>query len=124
MVAVQQSRREIMTPADFPRSENSATLLDADAGAAPRPTGSARDELTQDVAKTSGNVLSILLVEDNPADARLIREMLAQAEGVRFEIAYADRLSPALDYLRKGGIDAVLLDLSLPDSRGVGTFTK
>ena len=69
--------------------------------------------------------LSVLIIEDYPAEARLMREMLAEAPGeVSFEIECADRLSTGLDRLRKGGIDAVLLDLSLPDSWGVATVEK
>jgi signal transduction histidine kinase len=69
--------------------------------------------------------LSVLIIEDHPAEARLMREMLAEAPGeVSFAIECANRLSTGLDRLRKGGIDAVLLDLSLPDSWGVATVEK
>jgi len=68
--------------------------------------------------------ISLLLVEDNPADAGLVREALAEAKGTRFEIKHADRLSTALEYLRNIRFDAVLLDLTLPDSERVGTFTS
>jgi len=77
-------------------------------------------------AKTSDNVetISLLLIEDNPADAGLVREALADARGVRFNIQHADRLSKGLQLLRQGTFDAVLLDLTLPDTQGVGTFTS
>jgi DNA-binding response OmpR family regulator len=68
--------------------------------------------------------LKVLLIEDNPADARLIREMLkGLREGV-FELESVDRLSTGLERLGDGGRDVVLLDLSLPDSRGFDTFLK
>jgi PAS domain S-box-containing protein len=70
------------------------------------------------------HMTKILLVEDNPGDARLIREMLAAAEGVSFKIDWVTKLSEALDHLAQGGIDLVLLDLALPDSRGIHTFLK
>ena len=70
----------------------------------------------------SNSPTKILLVEDNPGDARLIREMLAEAEGANFEIDWAPQLSAGLEKLRGGKIDLVLLDLGLPDSRGLDTF--
>ena len=65
---------------------------------------------------------TILLVEDNPDDALLIQEMLADADGGSFEWIHAERLSEGLDELSAGSADVVLLDLSLPDSHGLDTF--
>jgi DNA-binding NarL/FixJ family response regulator len=65
---------------------------------------------------------TILLVEDNPGDATLIREELRDEAGEAFRLIHADRLSAAIDRLREGPVDAVLLDLGLPDSRGLETF--
>lgn len=67
---------------------------------------------------------SVLLVEDNAGDARLIRERLSETPFGCFELEVADRLSAALDRLARGGIDAVLLDLGLPDSNGRETFDR
>jgi signal transduction histidine kinase len=66
-----------------------------------------------------------LLIEDNPGDARLIREMLHNARGtlVAVELGHADRLAAGLERLSQQDVDVVLLDLSLPDSQGLGTFT-
>ena len=69
-------------------------------------------------------VLNILLVEDNPGDARLIREILHNAPGPRFEVQWVERLAAALDSVRSPGLDVILLDLGLPDSRGVETFSR
>lgn len=66
----------------------------------------------------------VLLVEDNPGDARLIQESLAETHGHAFDVELADRLAPALRRLADGGIDAVLLDLGLPDSKGLETFDQ
>ncbi len=66
--------------------------------------------------------LVVLLVEDNPADARLIREYLARPEGSRFRVEWVQRLSEALDRLSQGGVEVVLVDLNLPDSHGLDTF--
>jgi len=68
--------------------------------------------------------IKVLLIEDNPGDARLIREMVAEVGGARFDLECVDRLSTALERLAAGGIDVVLLDLGLPDSTGFDTFTK
>lgn len=65
-----------------------------------------------------------LLIEDNPGDARLIQIMLADASGDLFEVETVDRLGAGLRRLAKGDIGIVLLDLSLPDSRGLATFTQ
>ena len=60
---------------------------------------------------------SILLVEDNPGDARLIQEML---RGVpEFYIATEETLAAAVDCSQSSNYDLILLDLSLPDSSGL-----
>jgi signal transduction histidine kinase len=68
--------------------------------------------------------MKILLIEDNPGDARLIQEMLAQVPGRPFLLECADRLSAALERISQGSIDVLLVDLSLPDSHGFDTFLK
>ncbi len=60
-----------------------------------------------------------LLVEDNPGDARLIRETLRD---VAVDLIHTDRLSGGLEILAEASADVVLLDLSLPDSHGFETF--
>ncbi len=55
-----------------------------------------------------------LLVEDNPADARLIREVLTEASDGAFQVEHFGRLTPALARLRQEAFDVVLLDLDLP----------
>ncbi len=71
-----------------------------------------------------GNRIHILLVEDNPGDARLIEEMLAEAGGQGFTIEWVSRLVEGLARLDQGGVDLVLLDLDLPDSQGLDTFVR
>jgi signal transduction histidine kinase len=66
----------------------------------------------------------ILLVEDNPGDARLLRFTLEEAESLRFGLVHAARLSEALNHVRDEGADVVLLDLSLPDAHGMETVTR
>ena len=64
----------------------------------------------------------VLVVEDNPADSRLVREMLSDLEGHTFEIHCAESLVAALDALAHDEFDVALVDLTLPDSEGLATF--
>jgi len=66
----------------------------------------------------------VLLIEDNPGDARLIRELLADTNNVPFDLRCANRLLTGVEVLGEGGIDVVLLDLSLPDSSGLETLRR
>lgn len=70
------------------------------------------------------DVIRILLVEDSTADARLIEELLADVPTAQFTINRASNLKEALLRLADGGIDVVLLDLSLPDVQGLDTFIE
>ena len=68
--------------------------------------------------------LRILLIEDNPDDVFLLREMLAEDPGTRFQIvADTATLERGTALMQSLEVDLVLLDLSLPDSRGIETFT-
>src|SRR5438067_804897 len=75
-------------------------------------------------APSSGEPRTVLLVEDEPGDARLIQEMLRDARGARFRLERAEGLTEALERLARGGVDLVLLDLSLPESQGLDTFVR
>ncbi len=68
--------------------------------------------------------LKALLVEDNFAYARLIRELLAEARGTRFVLEHSIRLSDGLMRLAEMQYDVVLLDLGLPDSQGLDTLMR
>ncbi|MCC7044527.1 MAG: GGDEF domain-containing response regulator [Acidobacteria bacterium] len=70
--------------------------------------------------------LRVLLVEDNPADARWVREMLAEDTTSEFDLVHAATVRDAVDYLAAhgNGLDAVLLDLSLPDESGLNTLQR
>ena len=65
----------------------------------------------------------VLLVEDNAGDARLISELLREADPDAFVVAAVDRLSAAFDHVIAQPTDVILLDLVLPDSSGIETFT-
>ena len=66
----------------------------------------------------------ILLVEDNPIDARMFQEMIRESSAGRFHLELADRLDTGLACLSQTQFDVVLLDLSLPDARGLETVTS
>lgn len=61
---------------------------------------------------------TLLLVEDNPADAELIEDLLEQAQVQQFQIVRVSRIADAIEKLKQHTIDIVLLDLRLPDSSG------
>src|SRR4029079_4472734 len=68
--------------------------------------------------------LRVLLIEDNPADARLIEEMLGDARGLSFELEWVDNLKAGVARLREHPTDVVLLDLGLPESAGLDTLQR
>lgn len=70
------------------------------------------------------NAMTILLVEDNPGDARLIRELFRDIHWRSFEILTAESFQQASDRLKEHRVDLALVDLSLPDSHGLETFRK
>jgi PAS domain S-box-containing protein len=69
-------------------------------------------------------ILHVLIVEDNPGDVDLIREALSETESVSFQIEAVSTLSEALARLKHEGVDLVLLDLGLLDSKGLETFHR
>ncbi len=70
------------------------------------------------------NTTTILLVEDNPGDARLIRELFRDLQGRSFDILTAESFRQAHERLKEHRVDLALVDLSLPDSHGLDTFRK
>ena len=68
--------------------------------------------------------IKVLLIEDNPGDARLLQELLKEVTSVQFYIEQADCLSQGLQSLIEQTFDVILLDLSLPDSQDLETFVK
>ena len=68
--------------------------------------------------------VKILLIEDNPSDALLLKETLREITDTKFEMTHAKQLSEAVTQLSKGGFDVILLDLSLPDSFGLETVER
>lgn len=70
----------------------------------------------------SAKCIKVLLIEDSPGDARLIREMLLEDSTIAFELVHTDQLSKGLECLKGDGVDVILLDLGLPDSQGIDTL--
>ena len=68
--------------------------------------------------------IRVLLIEDNPADARLIGMMLAEATSLSFRFSWVDNLTDGIARIRLGEIDLVLLDLGLPESTGLDTLER
>ena len=66
----------------------------------------------------------VLLIEDNPADARLLRQQLRFSAITQFEWVEARLLGEGLEKLRAGTFDLILLDLSLPDEQGLATLRR
>ena len=73
---------------------------------------------------TDNHATRVLIIEDNPDDVFLLLENLAHAGTTFTNFELAGSLSEGLKYLSEKDVDLVLLDLSLPDSRGLDTFQK
>ncbi|HAA30884.1 MAG TPA: hybrid sensor histidine kinase/response regulator [Cyanobacteria bacterium UBA8553] len=72
----------------------------------------------------SNDLIKVLLVEDDIGDADLICELLELIDSTHFQVTQKKRLKDALQYLSQESCDVVLLDLSLPDSHGLGTVCQ
>jgi len=68
--------------------------------------------------------IRVLLIEDNPGDARLIQYMLSQARGLVFQFDWVDNLAAGIAHLKAQPSDVVLLDLGLPQSNGLETLRR
>ena len=66
----------------------------------------------------------ILLIEDNPGDVILVKELLNLTEKFQIDLTHVDSLSDGLAYLNNNHFALVLLDLGLPDSQGLNTLLK
>src|SRR5579872_6821598 len=68
--------------------------------------------------------IKALLVEDSPSDARVIQELLRQNGGRQVVVKLADRVATAFESLDSEKPDLLILDLTLPDSKGLATFRR
>lgn len=71
-----------------------------------------------------GAPIKILLVEDNPADADLLQEILAESDETEWSLVHVEKLKEALKFISEEPFDVVLLDLSLPDKQGLPTVAQ
>jgi len=65
--------------------------------------------------------IKVLLVEDNPGDVIIIREMFKEIYGLDFRVVHAKGLHAGINHLKNTDFDILLLDLNLPDSQGIET---
>jgi len=72
---------------------------------------------------TSKKIISVLIIEDNLGDARLIKEMLKEATYYKFNLIEHGTLSEGLEELVNNEINVILLDLNLPDCSGLNTIS-
>jgi Flp pilus assembly CpaE family ATPase len=68
--------------------------------------------------------LTVLLIEDSPDYAALVQQWLSLRTDVDFVLNWTDSLQSGLNRLKQGGVDVILLDLGLPDSKGLETFNR
>lgn len=68
-------------------------------------------------------VFEILVMTGNPSTFRFIQEMVAEGEKTSFRLTHAETLSSGLEQLAAHSFDAVLLELKLPDSKGIKTLS-
>ncbi len=98
--------------------------MESEANLVQEPVSAVADRTMAEAGQAQPSRVKVLLVEDNPGDARLIELMLREAGQDLFELETAERLSQGLERVRLGGLGLVLLDLSLPDSQGLDTFIQ
>jgi diguanylate cyclase (GGDEF)-like protein len=64
-------------------------------------------------------ITTLLVIEDNPGDARLLREMFNEEGSQHTVLAHVECMSDAEDHLVENKVDLILLDLGLPDAQGL-----
>lgn len=90
----------------------------------PLPTSYARQSTDAGARGADHGCMNInaLVIEDERADRVVVRQTLANTDAGSSHVEYAGSLAAGLARLARGGIDVVLLDLSLPDSEGHATL--
>jgi len=69
-------------------------------------------------------IKAVLLIEDNPGDARLIREMFNEQNSKDFELNHVECMGDAEKYLAEHAVDIILADLGLPDTQGLESVRR
>jgi two-component system, cell cycle response regulator len=75
------------------------------------------------VAGDPARPVSVLLLEDSRTDALLVSEALHHSGAAAFTVTVEETLAGALAHLARAPVDVALVDLTLPDSEGLATFT-
>ena len=70
------------------------------------------------------NTLTVLLIDDNSDYAALVKRWLSLRTEFPVALQWAESLQDGLNRLQQGDVDPVLLDLGLPDSSGLETFSR
>jgi diguanylate cyclase (GGDEF)-like protein/PAS domain S-box-containing protein len=74
---------------------------------------------------TPSKIISVLLIEDNRGDARLLREMLSEPGSLhRFQLVHVSSITHAEMHLAQHAVDVLLLDLGLPDAEGLEALRR
>ncbi|GEM_PF-5998682 len=81
-------------------------------------------QVIQEKTGTRSSSLKILLIEDNPHDSRLIKELLKENNNENIDLTQVSYISKAIELLKKERFDVILLDLFLPDSEGITSFER
>ena len=66
----------------------------------------------------------ILIITNDPRDAATLKSVFANARGDSFKLVWVKKLATGLDRIRKNNIDAIIADLTLPDSDGIATYDQ
>ena len=74
---------------------------------------------TPDVTAAPPKTRVLLLVEDNPGDAELVIDLLAESRDENYQVVHVYRITDAIERLQSTAVDVVVLDLRLPDCSGV-----
>jgi signal transduction histidine kinase len=73
---------------------------------------------------TMKSIKTVLLIEDNPGDARLVRETLSEQGPHNTALIHVGCMSEAETYLAEHSVDVILLDPGLPDAQGLGAMRR
>lgn len=68
--------------------------------------------------------IKVLLIEDNPDDEIIFKEMINKMTDTSFDMKWERNLTQGLEVMRSNDFDIVILDLGLPESEGIETFKK
>jgi PAS domain S-box-containing protein len=66
----------------------------------------------------------LLIIEDNPVDVLSLKEALRQSNAANVAVSHAETLAEAKEFIAEGDFHVVVLDLGLPDCRGLETFLE